>query len=234
LNEDAADDTAYEMGMTEIQIVTSFPNVGEEGFYIDAFKYGMNEYDEVVKSDFECQTVPKGNYTDVRHLLYRINKLDVVRKNLEFSYDEDTGRVKIDWDDVRHPKRKQINMSPRLRAMLGFVPKGEQFHWRGLAPRPVNMYTNVRNQLFVYCDVLEPQIIGDKEERVLRVVGLDDVTKYGRLFTKTYDNPHYVPIMKPHFDTIEIDIRTYDDKPAPFEFGPSLVKVHVRKRQQRR
>jgi len=234
LDENDVNGAAFEMAMTEIQIVTSFPNVGEVGYHIDEFNFRLNEYGEVEKTDFDSETLSKGNYEDVRHLLHHLNTLNVVKKNLKFSYDSNTSRVKVEWDEVNHPDRKHVDLSPRLRAMLGFVPEGGRWIGRGLAPRPVNMYANVRTQLFVYCNLVEPQMVGDRELRVLQVVGLDDVTKYGRLVTKTYDNPHYVPILTPHFDTVEIAIRTYDNRPAPFEFGPSLVKVHVRRRQQRR
>jgi hypothetical protein len=62
----------------------------------------------------------------------------------------------------------------------------------------------------------------------LRVVGLNDVTSYGKQFTRIYDRPEYVPMMRTTFHTIEITIRTAQGDLAPFQFGPSLVKVHIR------
>jgi hypothetical protein len=120
-----------------------------------------------------------------------------------------------------------IDFSPKLRHLLGFkqgVPLVE-----GPAPYPVNLYINVPQQLLIYCDIVEPHLVGDGVSRLLRNVGIEDVTKFGNLFVKTYDNPDYLPVLKTHFSTIEIDIRVNGEDPAPFQFGPSLVKVHFRK-----
>jgi hypothetical protein len=261
-------DGDHEMAMKEIQVPCSFFNVNDTDYYVEAFTLDYDDEGDPIRVDLETKKLPKGNYTDVQHLMTALNAFSIVKKNVYFKYEEDSGRVEVcdpkrkkkktgpeqqladeDDDDVNDSYiKKKVDLSPKLRAMLGFKTGAEDKHdddydeygalinvpylRNGFAPRPVNLYVNVRQQLFVYCDVLEPQIVGDKEERVLRVVGLDDVTQFGRLIVKTYDNPDYVPILKPSFDTIEIDIRTYDDLPAPFEFGPSLVKVHIRKRQR--
>jgi hypothetical protein len=120
-----------------------------------------------------------------------------------------------------------FDFSPKLRHLLGFkqgVPLAE-----GPAPFPVNLYINVPQQLLIYCDIVEPHLVGDNVSRLLRNVGIEDITKFGNLFVKTYDNPDYLPLLKYHFSTIEIDIRVSNDDPAPFQFGPSLVKVHFKK-----
>jgi hypothetical protein len=94
--------------------------------------------------------------------------------------------------------------------------------------KPANLYIQVPQQLFVYSDILEPQIVGDTIAPLLRIVGIEDVSLYGKIIVKTYDNPHYVPILKRRFETVEIEIRDSEGKPAPFEYGPVVLKLHFR------
>jgi hypothetical protein len=217
----------YEMALTKIQIPISFNNVNDTEFFLDAFRVD----DDGVQSDFESAILPRGNYPDVHQLLHYLNSLSLVSENLRFDYNEDSNRVDV---AMKPGARKEVQLSPKLRAMLGFrVGRTEDWITHGLAPNPVNMYRNVHRQIFVYCDLVEPQLVGDSMERILHTVGIPDVSKYGHLFIQSYDNPDYIPLLKTHFDTIKIDMRTYEDQPVPFEFGPSLVKVHIRRRQRR-
>jgi len=217
----------YEIALTEIQFTMSFYNVNATDCYIDAFS--MDEYG--MKSNYESYTLPKGNYTDLEQFVLHLNSLDIIKNNVSFKYNKDTDHVEVESSDSR--QRKFVDLSLGLRAMLGFK-LGEECLKEGPAPKPANLYANVRQQLFVYCDLVEPQLVGDSAECLLKTVGIEDITNFGSLVVKTYDSPDYVPIQRTHFQTIELDIRTFDDKPAPFEFGPSLVKVHIRRARSRR
>jgi len=212
----------YEMALTEIQFPISFYNVYKDEYYMETVAGITGEYATVL-------TVQQGFYTDVQHIIDQLNDAGgMVSEAVKFSYEGSSRRVKVKFTGGAYANIR-INLSPKLRAILGFEPEGEEYLGEGLAPYPVNLNANIPTQLFVYCDVLEPQLVGDSMERVLRTVGVQDVTKFGSLFVKTYDNPEYVPIQKTHFQTTEISIRTYEDVRVPFQSGPSLVKVHVRR-----
>jgi hypothetical protein len=218
---------AYEIAVTKIQFPISFYNVNDTDYYIHEFKMD----NDGIKSEIKTLALPKGNYADLTQFLDYLNKLTIIKNNLSFQYNEESGRVEVSWNMKSNTKR--IDLSPKLRAMLGFDPTPEGpkqcFIREGPAPSPPHLHVNVHQQLFVYCDVVEPQLVGDSSERVLCTVGIEDVTKFGYLFKQRFPNPDYVPLLKTTFHTIEIDIRTYEDLPAPFEFGPSLVKVHIRR-----
>jgi hypothetical protein len=217
----------YEMALTEIQFPISFYNVGSSDYVVQAFFGGE---DGSQGTERVAKALPRGNYTNIKQLVAYLNNFEPMKGNLVLAYDEDSNRVKAGYPEREiGGVRKNVQMSTKLRAMLGFALEGEHYVRDESASNPPNLFINVRSQLFVYCDVLEPQLFGDSAQRVLRTVGIPDVSKFGQLFVERYDNPDYVPILKTHFQTIEIDIRTFDDLPAPFVFGPSLVKVHIRK-----
>ena len=61
---------------------------------------------------------------------------------------------------------------------------------------------------------------------LLRVV--EACGEYGDTIHKTYERPLYIPLQKKHFDSLEIDIRSDNGLPVPFEYGKSLVTLHFR------
>ena len=83
--------------------------------------------------------------------------------------------------------------------------------------------------MFVYCDILENQIVGNALVPLLRVVPIDG--KHDDVVVKSYDFPHYVPVSKQEFNTIEINIKDDADRIIPFRYGKVVVKLHFRRRK---
>jgi hypothetical protein len=83
------------------------------------------------------------------------------------------------------------------------------------------------NLMYVYCDVATDSAIGDARAPLLRVCNVSG--EHGRTVHVVYDRPHYVPVGRREFDTIEISINNEDGKPMPFEFGKSVVTLHFRR-----
>ena len=82
--------------------------------------------------------------------------------------------------------------------------------------------------MYVYCDVASHAIIGDTKTPLLRVCNV--VGKHGDVVRHSYDQPHYVPVGRREFDTIEIAINNELGEPMPFEYGKSVVTLHFRRR----
>ena len=83
------------------------------------------------------------------------------------------------------------------------------------------------NLLYVCCDVASHAIVGSAKTPLLRVCNV--VGRHGEVARYTYDRPHYVPVGRREFDTIEIGINNELGKPVPFEFGKSMVTLHFRR-----
>ena len=83
--------------------------------------------------------------------------------------------------------------------------------------------------LFIYCDIVDPVVVGDVRVPLLRVVNI--AGKEGAIISRMYQNIQYVPILRKQFDTIEIDIRSDFGQNVAFERGKVIVVLHFRRRK---
>ena len=80
--------------------------------------------------------------------------------------------------------------------------------------------------LYVYCNIVEPQIIGNAMAPILRAVNIRG--NFGDIIDEVYNNPHYVPVLKKEFNIIEINISDDTGKLVNFQYGKVFVKLHFR------
>ena len=84
------------------------------------------------------------------------------------------------------------------------------------------------HSLFVYCNFCEPQIVGDVYAPLLRSVAIKG--SRGEHVTKTYGEPHYLPVSTDTVDMIEINIKDDTGHDVPFTSGKVVCKLHFRNR----
>lgn len=170
--------------------------------------------------------IPATTYDNVDQLLEAINSNQLIKGHATFRYDKISKLVCITKTGV---DVASIKASEKLSLQLGFEPFAN-FLFQRYGKYPVNLYLGLPSQLFIYCDIIEPQIVGDVMTSLIRIIPLDP-TKYiyGAYKMHTFSPPHYLPVLKREFDTIEIDIRTDTGKKIPFQFGTSCVKLHFKR-----
>lgn len=83
--------------------------------------------------------------------------------------------------------------------------------------------------LYVYCTLVENQIVGDHRVPLLRTVHVEG--EHGEIREKIFPSPHYVAVAGSEFETIEIDIKDDRNNSVDFDFGKVIVKLHFRKRR---
>lgn len=83
-----------------------------------------------------------------------------------------------------------------------------------------------KNLMFIYCDAAAYSIVGDVETPLLRVCNLSG--KDGEYARTIYTHPHYVPLARNNFETIEINITDEMGRPIPFMHGKAMVTLHFR------
>lgn len=207
---------SWDVALIEIHYPGNFENVTEEGNCI------LLESDNVFT---EC-VIPPGTYESIQALLTRVNIC--IESVGVFKYDASVSAVKLLIADVLIGTTK-IKLSDTLALQLGYNPTVDIVK-HPYASKPPDVMRGVPNNMFVYCDVVEPQLVGDVVTPLLRVVNtLADKTLYGRSFTQIFQTPMYVPVLKRQFNDIEINLRDSTGHFIPFGFGLSSVVLHFRR-----
>lgn len=172
--------------------------------------------------------IPATNYENTNQILSALNKNPMLMDTINFRYDDVS---KLVLRKILNNNVTRITLSPTLALQLGFAPK-TNFVTTAFGKYPVNLHLGLPSQLFVYSDIISPQIVGDVMSSLLRIIPLDP-TKYiyGSYKMHIFSPAHYIPVMRREFDTIEIDIRTNTGEKIPFQFGISCVKLHFKRLQ---
>ena len=82
------------------------------------------------------------------------------------------------------------------------------------------------HDLFIYCDLIQSQYVGDALVPLLRIVPVEG--KVGERVSKSFLCPQYLPVSRKQFETVEVNIKTDTGESVPFEFGRVLLTLHFR------
>lgn len=167
--------------------------------------------------------IPATNYDNINHILKALNN---IKEKVRFRYDEISKFVTV---SILDESIKSLTLSPKLSLQLGFEPN-INLRDKNMGKCPANLHLGLPSQLFVYSDIVEPQIVGDVMTPLLRIIPLDPSKYiYGANKMHVFSPPHYISVMRREFDTIEIDIRTSTGQKIPFQFGTVCLKLHFKK-----
>ena len=92
------------------------------------------------------------------------------------------------------------------------------------------MHVIILYVLYVYCDIVEEQIVGDVLVPLLKVVPIEG--PHGQNITKDYVNPQYVPVSINHFSQLHLLLRDDAGEKVPFERGRVTATLHFRRRME--
>lgn len=226
------------VGLVEFQYPSTFLSVSEIGDI------------HVVTSDDEQQSEKlfHGNYETIGKLVAKLNKSEILKPKVVFSYSKTTKRVSveikestsysttrvnnvefIDPHERENKTIKKLTLPENLSLQLGFEP-GTNLATVKQAAHTANVLLGIPSQLFIYCDIVEQQFVGDVVAPLVRIVNVETKNyTFGSQKMQMYTSPHYIPVLRREFQNLEIDIRTNTGSPAPFQFGTACVKLHFMK-----
>lgn len=98
----------------------------------------------------------------------------------------------------------------------------------GPAPHPPDMRAGL-GIFYVYCDVVEQNVVGNKLAPLLRAIAVQG--EFGDIIDNIFVHPHYMPVLKKEFDSVEIAIKTDQNTPLALQYGKTMVKLHFRRKR---
>ena len=206
-------DGTWEVGLVEIHYPHRWYN------YLSEDEDSKVSYSLDGGESWTDYTMTSGYYSDIDDFLRRLVPNRLADK-LKFTFDEVSQKVSI---GIRDPYFA-VKFTGTVASMLGFKD-GEVLRTITGATYPIDMIRI--HTLFVYSDLVEHQIVGNVRAPLLRTVTVKE--KHGRDVSLIYEQPHYLPVNKKLFDTIEINIRDATGRKVPFQRGRVVVKLHFKK-----
>jgi hypothetical protein len=239
---------SWEVALVEIQYPYSWNNLQETKSGWSDNRIDITFKDNSTQSMF----VPSNHYDTIHDLLGAIeytkiqtnrrikksmtytttkrkSKLNVIsitnfRNGFFFEFEETLKRVRC---RMQSDYITNIKLSPRLQYMLGFKHQVLK-----KAKTLASFQADIRGgfySLFVYCSLVEPQVVGNVTAPLLRNVHISGL--HGEMIEKLFQTPHYVPVVLKEIDRIEMDIKDDNNLSVPFQFGKTVVKLHFRKKR---
>ena len=105
-----------------------------------------------------------------------------------------------------------------------FEPSELKIIW---SKTPADLHASIHS-LFIYCDIIKPNYVGNSYTQLLRVVEIPNFD-FGKQVILNYPDCQYHNISCRDFNSIEIDIRDDTGNQVPFMFGRVIVVLHFKK-----
>jgi hypothetical protein len=83
------------------------------------------------------------------------------------------------------------------------------------------------NYIYVYGDIVEPQVVGNVFGQLLRVVNIPNPDTSHHI---VFDNIHYINLSKRYFNQIEIQLTDVAGNPVKFDAGSTICTLHFQQK----
>jgi hypothetical protein len=220
----------YEVGLVEIQFPNTYSNILEDDIWVHYYPPPTDEGNE--QSSVK-RTLPPGLYKTIDSIIEELNRMIIGMEGvlktptLRFFYNGAIKKAGL----VLYTKGAEVRISEKLKTMLGF-PKS---HATDAIAKLGGLVTEVELDskeiavVYVYCDLVASRPVGDVMVPLLRTVPILD--RQSISVFRVYDKPHYVPLSRFSFDTVEILLTNGMGQTLPFTSGTSVVTLHFRTRK---
>ena len=172
---------------------------------------------------YSAAFVEFGYYKSMEEIIEAVNASlvdsGVSTGNIDVSYETRVGKVL-----VRVGGGYKLALTGRMSILLGFGGKDVIIDSTTTSPHVADL--EPITTIYVYCDIVTPQIVGDTSAPLLRSIPVKG--KSGDLITETYTNIQYTPVQTKTFENIEILLRTDTGDPVAFERGEVVTTLHFR------
>lgn len=245
----------YEVALCEISYPMTFDNVTKDH---NIFLIEGNISSGGVQENFSIYyELEVGHYQSVEEIVQALNHTIVTktpgvdpswRLRLEvFHYDSEENCVRIEKEkfellctkitekqsSLTAKKDPKVQVTAyfqnRLALQMGFEPNACIL--TGKPSRNPCLKLGYPEQIFIYADIMEPQMFSDMHGQIIKAVQATDSNQhFGDLCSRSYTDRNYYPVLRNTIDSISIDIRDCATGVfAPFAFGNLYVLLHLRR-----
>lgn len=218
------------VGLAEIQFPYNFFNVSDK-----------NNTFSIVHGDFKYDgAITTGFYKNQKDIVAEVLKQTKEHFGIWIRIDDRTNRSKVIKTEqytskhsisITNSKERHLSFHGRLATQLGFAPDENVFEYE-YSPFIGNAYFGIPEQMLVYCDLIEPQMLGFEKSQVIKVINTTGKeVNFGTPCYRGFQNIHYVPMLRKEFDTVEINIRDITGEYFPFRHGIVMVKLHFKEKR---
>ena len=206
----------WEVALTDIHYPHSWNNV--QGDFRNRF-YLRNPK---LHGLWEVLMIPSGHYSSITGVIAKMNEVvgqdERFKDDVRFSFDTLNRKVtvylqngaEIYFSDIGHMLRFSSNTPISSTSIAEREADLEQrFH-----------------DLYVYSDIVQAQLVGDALVPLLRIVPVQG--NDGQRVSRSFERPHYLPVSRREFETIEVNIKRDTGESVPFELGKVLLTLHFR------
>ena len=171
-----------------------------------------------------------GKYpTTVREYINNINESlkespDITDKEIEFRH-ELNGKITIVISSGY-----KVSLRREQAIVLGFLKVDDSVEVKEITSTETGAYrANLHREtnIYVYCDTVQPQIVGDKMAPLLGIVPCEKtVESYEKVYAG--ENIRYIPAQMKSFQTIKVHLRSSTYEFILFDYGRASVTLHLR------
>ena len=248
----------YEVAMTEILYPYTWDNIFPR-YEESSNMFSSNIYVVFKDGEVIVVTIPQGNYETINELLAAISigikraeeSYKMIHHKQKNKDNSETATVKTAVEMFKTAKLNhefyfhfgaiikrvkvhinktyisEIHLSNQIQYMLGYetnILKEEGAE--GIYPPDLKAGVET---LYVYTNIIEPQIVGNTCVPLLRLVHVHGTP--GEFIEKIYTSPHYLPVIVKDLETINIAIKSDSGQLIGFNSGKTVVKLHFRKKR---
>ena len=169
--------------------------------------------------------VPEGYYEKPRDLLFAMK--DKVRAESPTAHE----RITLPMDS--HSRRCKVV----LKDNASFIPNKHILKMLGFKNKTTLDHTQISSEIadlnrdmhvfFVYSDLIQPVMVGHDQVPLLRTIEVPHAVA-GSVITRSYTNPHYLPLRSNDIEEIEINITKGSGELVHFNGGLAIVKLHFK------
>lgn len=220
-------DGDFEIGLSEIHINHLPYNID-----VNEVKFAYKDPGEVTEHTF---SVPNDRY---RRNTDMFNKLGQLCHQLKTKYDDQQDRVVFGFNTITervtimiYKENGELSLSERMAEILGFrrkdfVSRRRVHRFEGDFPMSLKP---AFKSVYLYCDIVTPRPVGDFMVPLLRTLPAERLKN--RDVHIVYEKPHYIPLIRPQFNSLEILITSEKGKEISFDNGHVIVTLHLRRRR---